>query len=149
MKKLAVMSVMLLLAAGVRALTTYNSVEVSINGGDPSWATFYFGHIPNGQPGSTALIIQCDYDRAELITNFDVYGEQMSSRFFGVTCTKNSPKSYTLNATPLTESLVMYGRDANGDLIKQNLNLTIHSATWTMIGYGSTAQDEGSAQISY
>ena len=134
-----------------------NSMEVSVNAGDQGWATFFFGHPPDGTPGTTALIIQCTYDRAELITNFDVYGQQMSSHFFAVTCTRNGPSfvngqrviSYTLNATPLVESLVMTGTDSNGNKVVQNLNLTVNSASWTVQGYGTGAKDTGKAEIAF
>ena len=162
MKKLAAIlgllfALLIVSAPSAKAQTTYNSIEVSINTGDPSWATFYFGHAPNGTPGTTALIIQCDFDRAELITNFDVYGRQMTSQFFSVTCTRNGPFfeygqriiSYTVYPTPLHPSLLMTGTDSNGNKVTQNLNLTIHSAGWTMEGYGSGTKDTGSAEIAY
>ena len=54
-----------------------------------------------------------------------------------------------LNATPLYESLVMTGTDANGNKVTQSLNLTVNTASWTMTGYGRSAKDTGSAQITY
>ena len=159
MRRLTLVIALLLCVIAVRADApmTRDSIEVSVNAGDQSWATFYFGHLPDGTPGSTALIIQCAYDRAELITNFDVYGEQMSSQFFAVTCTRTGPYypngvrtvSYAVNAVPLAESLVMTGTDANGNTVKQNLNLTVNSATWTIEGYGRYAKDSGQSEITY
>lgn len=143
------------------AQTTYTNVDGPlVNAGDHSWVTFYFGHPPNGEPGSTALIIQCGFHRAELITNFDVYGEQMVSDFFAVTCSQNGPSfingkpttTYTLNATPLSESLVMYGTNAYGNPVTQNVNLVVNSVTWTVSGYtgrGAVAAMTGSAGIVY
>lgn len=136
---------------------TADSLEVSINAGDQGWATFIFGHPIDGTPGTTVLVIQCGFDRAELITNYDVYGQQMGSQFFAVTCTQNGPSfvngerviSYTLNATPLFESLVMRGRDSNGNTVIKDLKLTINSASWTVEGYGRGAKDTGRAQIVY
>ena len=154
MKRLAALlgslfALLVVSALSAKPIPTDNSLEVSINAGDPSWATFIFGHPPNGTQGTTELIIQCDFDRAELITNFDVYGEQMTSRFFAVTCTRNGASfSYTLNGTPLHESLVMTGTGPNGKVV-QNFNVTINDASWTKTGSGVYAKNTGSAEITY
>ena len=135
--------------------TTQQSVDYPFfNAGDHSQVTFYFGHLPNGEPGTTALIIQCAFNRAELITNFDVYGQQMGSQFFAVTCSHVGPTwvngqrtdTYTLNATPLAESLVMYGTNENGNPVTSNLNLIVNSATWTVTGTRG-AKSSGGAEI--
>ena len=152
-KLLAGLLFILTLAIPSHAQTTRDSVDVPfVNAGDHSWVTFYFGHLPNGEPGTTALIIQCAFNRAELITNFDMYGQQMGSQFFAVTCSHTGPTfvngervdTYTLNATPLIESLVMYGEFGS-----QNLTLMVNSATWTITGYGRGAKVTGGAQIAY
>lgn len=142
------------------APTTYTSIEYPfVNAGDHSWVTFYFGHAVNGEPGTTALIVQCAFHRAELITNFDVYGEQAVSDFFAVTCSQQGPTfangvpttTWTLNATPLVESLVMY---PSGGGTPQPLNLTINNATWTFAGscghgHCSGPGASGGAEIAY
>lgn len=144
------------LSVSAQTATTYDSVDPTVNVGDPSWVTFYFGHSPNGEPGTTALIIQCAFHRAELITNFDVYGLQLVSQFFAIACTENVSyvrgqrvSSFTVNGFPLTESLVMYGRDANGNPVTQHLNLGVANAAWTVTGSGRYATNSGSARITY
>lgn len=79
------------------------------------------------------LVVQCDYNRAELITNFDVYGQQESADFFDISCTSSVSYSngwrivhYTVNATPLTVDVMMHGY--NG--VTQPLTLTVDSASW-------------------
>ena len=156
-----VLMIMSILAAPALAESTYTSIDRPfVNAGDHSWVTFYFGHLPNGEPGTAALIVQCAFHRAELIINFDVYGMQMTSRFFAVTCSQSGPifvggkptTTYTLNATPLNDSLVMYGVNASGNLVTENLNLTTISATWTVSGYagnGATPTVTGGAEIAY
>lgn len=155
---LALAALAVVFARPSHAQIMYTSVDVPfVNAGDHSWATFYFGHLPNGEPGSTALIVQCDFNRAELITNYDVYGQQMSSHFFAVTCTQTAPVfvngkliiTYTVHATPLSESLVMYGVNASGNYVTENLNLTVNSATWTSSGVGRSLTTSGGADIVY
>jgi hypothetical protein len=148
------------LSASAQTLTTYTNIDVVVNAGDHSWVTFYFGHLPNGEPGSTALIVQCAFHRAELITNYDAYGEQMTSQFFAVTCSQQGPTyvngvpttTWTLNAIPLSESLVMYPGYWGGPT--QSLNLTITNATWAFAGYCghghcSGPGASGGAEIAY
>ena len=138
-KLLGVMLFAVAFVVGASAQTSYQSTDVHVNVGDHSWATFYFGHEPNGEPGSTALIVQCAFHRAELITNYDVYGEQMGSQFFAVTCSQQGPvfingvptTTWTVNATPLFESLVMYGANRP----PENLNLQVMSVSWTFAGF--------------
>lgn len=148
-------------ALPLHAQTSYTDVDSPfVNAGDHGWVTFYFGHLPNGEPGTTALVIQCAFHRAELITNYDVYGEQMVSDFFAVTCSQNGPvfvngkptTTYKLNAVPLNESLVMYGTNAYGVPVTQDLSLVVNGATWTVSGYtgrGASATITGSAAIAY
>jgi hypothetical protein len=59
----------LLFSAFAFSQTTYKSDYVNINTGDPSWVSFYFGNSIT-LVGDTELSIQCDFNRAELITNF-------------------------------------------------------------------------------
>jgi hypothetical protein len=73
------------------AQSTHKSDFVSIDTGDPSWASLDFGDLVT-LVGDTELIIQCDFNRAELITNFHVYGKQMSSDFLPITCTEVNPR---------------------------------------------------------
>jgi hypothetical protein len=157
-KLLALAALAVLFAVPSHAQTTYTSVDVPFpNAGDHSWVTFYFGHLPDGEPGSTALLIQCAFNRAELITNYDVYGQQMASQFFAVTCSQSAPKfvnykytvTYTLNSTPLSESLVMYGTNSSGYPVTENLNLTVNNATWTTSGGGRALSVNGGAGITY
>lgn len=149
---------MLAFAVGASAQTTYDSInQPALNAGDHSWATFFFGHGIDGEPGTTELIVQCAFHRAELITNFDVFGEQMASQDFAVTCSSQTvwkngvpTSTWTVNGTPLNESLVMYGY--NG--ATSNLNLQVLSATWTFAGFCghghcSGPGASGSAQIVY
>lgn len=156
-KQLLVGLFLLTFAMGAKAQTTYDSTDMKVNSGDHSWATFYFGHEPNGELGSTALIVECLFHRAELITNYDS-NEQMVSQFFAVTCSQNGPifvngiptTTWTVNATPLFESLVMYG--SNGTT--ENLNLQVVSVTWTFAGYCGHGKcsgpgASGNAQIVY
>jgi hypothetical protein len=136
------LAVMLVCSLSISAQTStaYSNIETGVNAGDHSWVTFYFGHPVNGEPGTTELIVQCGLHRAELITNADVYGEQKVSQFFAVTCTQspttivngNPTTTFTLNSTPLFESLVMYPGYWGGPT--QSLNLTITGATWTFSG---------------
>lgn len=144
------------LSVSAQTATTYDSVDPTVNVGDPGWVTFYFGHSPNGEPGSTALIIQCAFHRAELITNFDVYGQQLVSQFFAVGCIENVSyvsgqriSSFTISGLPLMESLLMSGRDANGNPVTQHLNLHIANAAWIVTGSGRFATNSGSAQVTY
>lgn len=138
-----------------RAQTPDTSVGLSVNVGDPSWSTFIFGHAVNGEPGASELIIQCDYKRAEFITNFDVYGQQLVSNFFPVTCAEtvsfvNGQRVTTFNLNvPPPEALVMSGRDANGTPVTSYLVLTISSANWVVRGGGRWQTDSGSSQITY
>lgn len=139
-----------------QTLTPQDSVQVAVNVGDPSWATFIFGHPVNGEPGVTELIVQCDHQRAELITNFDVYGHQLVSQFFTVACNEtityqNGVRviTFSLNATPLYESLLMQGRDANGNLVMQNLNLIVDGAQWVVRNPGRWETASGAAEIAY
>lgn len=134
----------------------YDNIATQVNVGDFGWGTFIYGHGVNGQPGTTELRIQCDFHRAELITNFDVYGQQMTSQFFAVTCTPTGAHSYVLNGTPLNESLVMTGTDANGQTITENLNLSVNSASWQVTGIigprcfvVGACKASGSAEIAY
>lgn len=137
--------------------TAYDALFVSANVGDPAWATFVFGHEVNGESGVTELIVQCDQHRAELVTNFDVFGQQLVSQFFTVGCVESPvtfpggkrTQTFTVNAVPLYESLVMTGRDANGNLVTQNLTLVVNGATWTVKGGGRWQTDSGSAEIAY
>jgi hypothetical protein len=163
MKKLVTfvaLVIALLVAIPSYAQTTYPSVAVGVNAGDHSWVTFYFGHTPDGEPGTTVLIVQCAFNRAELITNYEVYGEQMTSQFFAATCTQSPTTivngypttTWTLNSTPLVESLVMYPGYWGGPT--QSLNLTINGATWTFTGYCGRGHCSGpgatgAAEITY
>ena len=124
--------------------TTYKSDFVSIDGGDPSWASFYFGDSVT-LVGDTALIIQCDFNRAELITNFQVDGKQMSSDFFPITCTEVNAKHFVLDATPFRVNLTMYGYNNT----PQNLALTVDSANWHTVVHGRYAEHIGAAEIVY
>ena len=154
---LALAALAVLFSIPSHAQTTQTSVDVPfVNAGDHSWVTFYFGHLANGESGSTALIVQCAFHRAELITNYDVYGQQMGSQFFAVTCSQTGPiyvngkptTTFTLNATPLFESLVMYGWNRP----TTNFNLTINNASWTVSGYtghGAVPTTSGAAEITY
>lgn len=157
MKQLLAGLLFISMAMTAKAQTTYDSTDVKVNVGDHSWATFYFGHEPNNEPGSTALIVECLFHRAELITNYDST-EQMVSQFFAVTCSQQGPvfvngvptTTWTVNATPLFESLVMYG--ANG--ATENLNLQVMSVTWTFAGFCGHGKcsgpgASGNAQIVY
>ncbi|HWX38990.1 MAG TPA: hypothetical protein VNY09_07085 [Candidatus Sulfotelmatobacter sp.] len=155
---LALAALAVLLSIPLHAQTTQTNVDVPfVNAGDHSWVTFYFGHLANGEPGATALIVQCAFHRAELITNFDVYGQQMGSQFFAVTCSQVGPTfvngkpttTYTLNGTPLNESLVMYGVNAAGNYVTENLNLIINNASWTASGYGRSTSTSGGAELAY
>lgn len=58
-KLIAVAGLVLFFGAGARGQTPQDAIQVSANVGDPSWATFVFGHTQNGQPGETQLIVQC------------------------------------------------------------------------------------------
>lgn len=142
-----------LLACTSRAQTTYESEFVNVNVGNPGFATFVFAEPnPPSQTGSTQLIIQCNFNRAELITNTGVYGQQAQSAFFHITCDSTSgtqggfkTETVTLNGTPLSESLTM--TYANGN--SYQLNLTINSATWTVVNPGAHQKVSGSAEIVY
>jgi hypothetical protein len=134
----------LLFSAFAFSQTTYKSDYVNINTGDPGWASFYFGNSVT-LVGDTELIIQCDFSRAELITNFQVYGKQMSSDFFPITCTEVNPKNFILDATPFTVNLTMYGYNNT----PQNLTLTVDSANWHTVGKGRYAEHIGAAEIAY
>lgn len=130
--------------------TAYDNVGLNVNVGNPSYATFIFGHRPDGQPGTTELVIQCSFDRAELFTNVGVYGQQAQSQFFAATCTESESEqdglrvlTFTLDSAPLAEALVMYGY--NG--AKTNLNLTINGATWTVTNPSRWQKWTGSSQI--
>jgi hypothetical protein len=142
---------------------TYTTNIVSVNVGNPSWASFYFESVPGytgpGWESSTALIIECDFNRAELITGFDQYGKLMQSQFFPVNC---QPPKYTtvggyrvveeaLNNTPFTVNLTMQGHDASGNLISAPLTLTVGPTNWQMrfCGRGCNHLDQGSSQITY
>jgi hypothetical protein len=152
---------MLGFAVGASAQTTYTSIDTpQVNAGDHSWVTFHFGHETNGEPGETVLIVQCAFHRAELITNYDVYGEQMTSQFFAVTCTQSPTTmvngypttTWTVNSTPLSESLVMYPGYWGGPT--QSLNLVLNSASWTFSGYCGRGHcsgpgTSGGAEITY
>jgi hypothetical protein len=138
------------MVTGASAQTSYTNVELPfVNAGDHGWVTFYFGHTLNGEPGVTEFIIQCGMHRAELITNAGVYGEQMQSQFFAITCTQSPTTivdgypttTYTLNAVPLSESLVMYPGFWGGPT--SSLNLTISSASWTYSGYCGHGRCQG------
>lgn len=155
-KLIAVAGFVLLFGAGARGQTPQDAIQVSANPGDPSWGTFVFGHTQNGQPGETELIVQCDFHRAELITNFDVYGLQRVSQFFAVSCAESVTyqnfqrvATFTVNAVPLYESLIMSGRDQNGNSVTENLNLIVDHATWTVKGGGRWETTSGSAGIAY
>lgn len=124
--------------------TTYKSDYVNIDGGDPGWASFYFGTSVN-LVGDSVLIIQCDFNRAELITNFQVYGKQMSSDFFPITCTEVKARNFILDATPFTVNLTMYGYNNT----PQNLTLTVDSANWHTVGHGRYAYGVEAAKIEY
>ena len=134
----------LLSSAFAFAKTTYKSDYVNIDGGDPGWASFYFGTSVN-LVGDTVLIIQCGFNRAELITNFQVYGKQMSSDFFPITCTEVSPRNFVLDARPFTVNLTMYGYKNT----PQNLTLKVDSANWHTVGHGRYAEHIGAAEIAY
>lgn len=149
--KLAPVLVLAVLPLWAQSGTVYDSVLanfVNVNSGNPGWATFYFGHPVNGEPGTTALIIQCGFHRAELLTDFDAVG-QRQSQFFAVTCSGTTAGEYyrtltfTLNSAPLQESLVMYASDGT----TTNLNLTVNSATWTVTNPGRAQKTSGSAEI--
>ena len=155
-KLLGVMLFVVAFAVGASAQTPQDAIQVAANVGDPSWGTFVFGHTQNGQPGETELIVQCDFHRAELITNFDVYGQQRVSQFFAVTCAESVTyqnfqrvATFTVNAVPLYESLIMSGRDANGNPVTENLNLIVDHATWTVKGGGRWETTSGNAGIAY
>jgi hypothetical protein len=150
---------LVLLAVGATwAASTYNTSIVSINVGNPGWASFYFETVPGytgpGWEGSSALIIQCNFSRAELITGFDVYGKQASSQFFPINCTPsetvvNGYNVYheTLNNTPFTVNLTMYSY--NGPT--SPLTLTVGATEWQerLCGRYCNHEDAGSSQISY
>jgi hypothetical protein len=162
MKKLlllAGLAIALLVATPSHAQTTYPSVAVGVNAGDHSWATFYFGHTLNGEAGTTALFVQCAFHRAELVTDYDYldqYQEQMVSEFFAVNCSSTSgyingvyTTTYTVNATPLMESLVMVGTNYYGQQVTQPLNLIVNSASWSVSGSGRYTKTSGSSEITY
>jgi hypothetical protein len=134
----------LLFSAFAFAQSTRKSDFVSIDTGDPSWASFYFGDAVT-LAGDTVLIIQCDFNRAELITNFHVYAKQMSSDFFPITCTEINPRHFILDAAPFAVNLTMYGYNHT----PQNLTLTVDSATWHTVGHGRYAEHIGTAKIAY
>jgi hypothetical protein len=110
----------LLFSAFAFAQSTHKFDFVSIDTGDPSWASLYFGDSVT-LVGDAMLIIQCDFKRGELITEFHVYGKQMSSDFFPITCTEVNPRQFILDATPFTVNLTMYGYNTTAQ------NLTAHS----------------------
>lgn len=133
------------------AQTTYNSVSGSTL--DPSRITFVFGHLINGQPGATELVIQCSLGggRAELITEADTLN-QKTSQFFGVVCEgSGSPvTSYSLAATPLTVTLTMNSQFFP-NTPPEPLTLAIKSADWhktSQYVYRSTVW-AGNAEIAY
>ena len=134
----------LLFSAFAFAQSTHKSDFVSIDTGDPSWASLYFGDSVT-LVGDTVLIIQCDFNRAELITNFHVYGKQMSSDFFPITCTEVNPRHFVLDATPFTVNLTMYGYNTT----PENLTLTVDSANWRTVVHGRQAEHIGTAKITY
>jgi hypothetical protein len=159
-KKLFAIAVLVLgMSCVSRAQTTYQNVEVGVNAGDHSWATFYFGHPLNGSAGTTALFVQCAFHRAELITDYDYldqYQQQMVSEFFAVNCSMTSgyvggvyTTTYTINATPLMESLVMRGTNYYGQPVTQPLNLILNSGSWLVSGGGRYTKTTGSSEITY
>jgi hypothetical protein len=134
---------LLLLCASSFAQTTYTSTKALVNVGEPERVAFDFIVPINGVDTTTQLIIQCDYYRAWLITNFDVYGKEQSSNVFPISCTATGVKAYVLDSTPLTEYLTM----TDGS----SLTLTVNSAAWQLVPcrtsrWGCPA---GSAQITY
>ena len=163
MRKVMAVVLMIMSVLAVPALAQSPNTSIDspfVNAGNHGWVTFYFGHLPNGEPGTAALIVQCTFHRAELITNFDVYGMQMVSRFFPATCSQSGPilvggqptTTYTLD-TPINEwQLAMYGVNASGSQVINHLNLTVNSATWTVSGYaggGAIPTVTGGAEIAY
>lgn len=144
-------------AVSGHAQTQQTSVQIAVNAGNPSWATFVFGHTVDGEPGTTELLVQCDLHRAELITNYDVYGMQMGSQFFYVSCPSPTITflngfrqfSYTVNGLPLMESLEMTGVDEHGNTITESLSLGIATLAWTATSSGRHWNGSGSATIMY
>lgn len=128
------------------AQTTYTSIKANVNIGEPERVVFVF-QPPAGQTGDTQLVVQCDFQRAWLITNFYTL-QQQSSNVFPITCTSTGRKSYVLNSTPLLENLTM----TDGS----QLALTIQSANWALVPWVKGLCDPnrwgcpvGSAQITY
>lgn len=144
MRKLALSILALLMMSTVAlAQTTYTSVQANVNIGEPERVIFIFGHVPNGQPGTTELVLQCDFQRGWLITNFDVYGMTQSSNDFPIMCTETGPKAFVLNGTPFTENLTM----TDGS----QLTLKVNSAAWQLVPCRQSRWGcpVGSAQIAY
>lgn len=126
---LAVLALFLVSTPAVYAQTTYNSISVQGQPGEPR-ASFYFGHSPNGEPGTTVLEVQCDFKRAWLITNYGTTQEETSSNL-AISCSSSNPAGpYTVESTPLTGTLTMY----QGGNPVGTVTLTINSASFTVSG---------------
>lgn len=134
---------LLVMGHAVQAQTTYNSLSVQGQPGEPR-AAFYFGHEPNGQPGATVLEVQCDFNRAWLIANYGTTDQETSSNM-AISCSSSNPAGpYTVANAPLTSTLDMH--NSNGTVVG-SITLTINSANFTVSG--RYRPSTGSATITY
>lgn len=148
-KSLIAVAVLGLIACTSRA-QTQDSIGVTDNVGDISHGTFTFGHPANDQPGTNQLIVYCDKQQAELITDVTAVGVQQSSAFFTLPCQQTSsyPFSFALSSVPFTQTLTLTGRDANGNPTSRTVTLTINSGSWTSTPVsGNRAKATGSSEI--